>query len=87
MWIYHILFIHSSVDGYMSCFHILALVNSAAVNIPVQVLRGIYVVISVEYIPRSGRAGSGGEVMVDILGNRQTALHRVVPFDIPTSSV
>ena len=29
---YHILYIHSSVDGHVSCFHLLAIVSHAAAN-------------------------------------------------------
>ena len=31
IYMYHI-FIYSSVDGHLGCFHVLAIVNSAAVN-------------------------------------------------------
>ena len=30
---YHILFIHSSVDGYLGCFHALGIINSVTMNI------------------------------------------------------
>ena len=33
IYIYHIFYIHSSVDGHLGCFHVLVIVNSAAVNI------------------------------------------------------
>ena len=37
VYMYHIFFIHSSVDGPLGCFHVLAVVNSAAVNIGLHV--------------------------------------------------
>ena len=34
---HHIFFIHSSVDGHMGCFHILAIVSNAYINIRIHV--------------------------------------------------
>ena len=48
-------FIHSSVDGHLGCFHVLAIVNSAAVKIGVHV--SFSVLISSGYLPRGGIAG------------------------------
>ena len=55
---YHNFFIHSSVDGHLGCFHVLAIVNSAAVNngIPVS----FSILVSSGLMPRSGIAGSYG---------------------------
>ena len=34
---YPIVFTHSSVDGYLGCFHILMIINDAAVNTKVHI--------------------------------------------------
>lgn len=46
----------SSVDGHLVCFHFLAVVSSAAMNIPVQVFVGKPVFQFFGYRPRSGVA-------------------------------
>ena len=52
---YHSFFIHSSVDGQLGCFHVLAIVNSAAVNNGIRV--SFSILVSPGYMPRSGIAG------------------------------
>ena len=59
---YHIFFIHSSVDGHLSCFHVLAVVNSAAMNVGVHVSFQIMFVSG--YMPRNAIAGSYGSLFL-----------------------
>ena len=51
---------HSSVNGLLDCFHVLAFAYNATVNIGVHVPFFIRVFIFSEYMPRSGIAGSYG---------------------------
>ena len=53
---YHNFFIHSTVDGHLGCVHVLAVENSAAVNIGVHV--SFSVLVSSGYMPNNGLAGS-----------------------------
>ena len=54
---YHI-FISSSVSGHVSCFHVVTIVNSAAMNIGVCV--SFQIMIFSGYMPRIDMAGSYG---------------------------
>ena len=51
-------FIHSFVNGHIGGFHVLAIVNSATINIGVHV--SFSILVSSEYMPRSGIAGPCG---------------------------
>ena len=51
VYIYHIFFIHSSVDGHFGCFHILATVNSAAMNRGMHASFQISIFISLDIYP------------------------------------
>ena len=58
IYICHIFFIHSSVNGHLDCFHILAIVNNAAMNIGMYVSFQLSVFIFFRYVLRSGIAKS-----------------------------
>ena len=70
---YHNFFIHSSVDGYLGCFHFLAIVNSAATNTGVHV--SFSILVSSGYMPWSGIVGSYGGFIPNFLRNLHTVFY------------
>ena len=68
---YHIFYIHSSVEGHLGSFQFVAIINKAAMNIvehvsllPVGTFSG--------YMPRRGIPGSSGSTTSNFLRNCQT---------------
>ena len=56
VYMYHSFLIHSSADGHLGCFHVLAVINSAEMNTGVHV--SISILVSSVCMPSSGIAGS-----------------------------
>ena len=72
VYMYHIFFIHSSVDGHLGCFHIFV-INSAAMNIEVHI--SFQIMLFSGYMPWSGIAESCGSSSFSFLKKLYNILH------------
>ena len=69
IYIYHIFFIHSSVNGHLGCLHVSAIVNSAALSMGRGVRVSFQIILFSRYMPYSEITGAYGHSTFSFLRN------------------
>lgn len=78
----HILFIHSSIKGHLSCY-LLTIMDNVVINIGIHGSSWVSVFSSFEYIPRGSIAMSCGKIMFNFWGDCPLFSILTTPSDYP----
>ena len=89
IWHCDIFLIWSSVNGYLDGFHLLAIVNNAAVHVEVQIPLWRSDFVSLRYIRRSKTAGSHNSSIFNVFRNLHNVSHNscIIPPPVDKGSL